>query len=62
MADASRRGDQLNNTDKLTPVTQRILSALKGETINYADWSIAQQFVFAQLREMLSASWPGREI
>jgi len=52
--------DKLSNTGELTHLTQSILDSLKGETINYPNWSIARN-LFLPGNQKIIRVMPGRE-
>jgi antagonist of KipI len=52
--------DQLSNTGKLTHLTHAIFDSLKGETTNYANWSIARSLFLSSNRKIIRVM-PGRE-
>jgi|SRR6185437_4409434 len=52
--------DRLTNTGKLTLLTKSILDSLKGETINYPNWSIARNLFLPENQKIIRVL-PGRE-
>jgi antagonist of KipI len=53
--------DQLSNTGKLSSLTTAMWESLRGETINYANWSIARS-LFLPIERKTIRIMPGREI